>query len=120
MQIRFRVRELALAIREFLVGVFVFFRRSVKRRDEVRYCFMCQEYGHPLTKVSFMIRTEARRGAKKEAPFSVMELHVCSMHHPDKDVVGADLSEETRSFFPPRIRGGFFILRTLSKGNWTK
>lgn len=98
MQIRFRVRELVSAIREFLVGAFVFFRRSVKRKDEARYCFMCQEYGHPLTKVSFMIRTEARRGVDEETPFCVMELHVCSKHHPDKDVVGADLFEETQAF----------------------
>lgn len=98
MQIRFRMRELVLAIREFIVGAFAVLRSAVHRREVARYCFMCHVYGHPRAKVSFMIRTEAMRGVKEEEHFQVMEIHVCGRHHPDKDVASADLCEETRKF----------------------
>ncbi len=94
-----RLRDLLAALAAFSLGVFAYFRRSARKKEEARYCAICQLRKRPLGRVSFMVRTGGRRGVNLEMqPSPVMELHVCASHHPDKDVDGADLAHETQEF----------------------
>lgn len=99
MNINSRFRELLDALSVLSLGAVAYFRRSLRKKEEARYCAICQVKGHPLGRVSFMVRTGGRKGVDLQAqPSPVMEIHVCTRHHPDKDVDEADLAHETQGF----------------------
>lgn len=73
---------------------------AIDKKDRERYCEVCRAKKHSLGRVSFMIRTGTRVGSDEteQMNFSERSILVCERHHPDSDVLGADLAEETQAF----------------------
>lgn len=69
-----------------------------QKKEELRYCALCVANKRSLAKVFYLIRTGERKGCTDDVAESFGEILVCSQHHPDKDVAGADLSHETQDY----------------------